>query len=88
MKVEIVVPDEYVGSIIGDVNSRRGQVLGQEPRGRNIVIEAHIPLENLFGYITTIRGMSKGLASASIEFDHYSEVPRNVQEKIVAARAK
>jgi elongation factor G len=88
MKVEIVVPDEYVGSIIGDVNSRRGNVLGQNTRGRNIVVDAQIPLENLFGYITTIRGMSKGLASASIEFDHYSEVPRNVQEKIVAARAK
>lgn len=88
MKVEIVVPDEYVGSVIGDVNSRRGQVLGQEPRGRNIVVDAHIPLENLFGYITDIRGMSKGLASASIEFAHYSEVPRNVQEKIVAARGK
>jgi elongation factor G len=88
MKVEIVVPDEYVGSIIGDVNSRRGQVLGQEPRGRNIVVDAHIPLENLFGYITDIRGMSKGLASASIEFAHYSEVPRNVQEKIVTSRSK
>jgi elongation factor G len=88
MKVEIVVPDEYLGSIIGDVNSRRGQVLGQETRGRNKVVEAHIPLENLFGYITDIRGMSKGLASASLEFDHYAEVPRNVQEKIVAARAK
>ena len=88
MKVEIVVPDEYIGSMIGDVNSRRGQVLGQEPRGRNVVINATIPLENLFGYITTIRGMSKGLASASIEFDHYAEVPRNVQEKIVTARGK
>lgn len=88
MKVEIVVPDEYIGSMIGDVNSRRGQVLGQEPRGRNVVINATIPLENLFGYITTIRGMSKGLASASIEFDHYAEVPRNVQEKIVTARSK
>jgi elongation factor G len=88
MKVEIVVPEEYVGSIIGDVNSRRGQVLGQEARGRNIVVNANIPLENLFGYITTIRGMSKGLASASIEFAEYAEVPRNVQEKIVAARAK
>jgi elongation factor G len=88
MKVEIVVPDEYVGSIIGDVNSRRGQVLGQEPRGRNIVVDAHIPLENLFGYITDIRGMSKGLASASIEFANYTEVPRNVQEKIIASRAR
>jgi elongation factor G len=85
MKVEITTPDEYMGDVIGDVNSRRGQILGQNPRGKAIALQALIPLEQLFGYISTLRGMSKGQATASMEFDHYEQVPRNVQEKIVAA---
>jgi elongation factor G len=88
MKVEIVTPTEYMGDCIGDVNSRRGQVLGSNPRGQNTVIDANVPLENLFGYISTLRGFTKGRASASMEFGHYAEVPRNVQEKIVGERKK
>ncbi len=88
MKLEVVCPNENMGDIIGDLNSRRGQVLGSNTRGQNIVIEAHVPIETLFGYISTIRSLTKGRASASMVFDHYNEVPRNIQEKIVASRAR
>lgn len=88
MKMEIVTPTEYMGDCIGDVNSRRGQVLGTSPRGQNTVIDANVPLENLFGYISTLRGFTKGRASASMEFGHYAEVPRNVQEKIIGERKR
>ena len=88
MKVEVVCPNENMGDIIGELNSRRGQVLGSNTRGQNIVIEAHVPIETLFGYISTIRSLTKGRASASMVFDHYNEVPRNIQEKIVASRAR
>lgn len=87
MKLEVVVPDEYMGDVIGDLNSRRGQVLGTEIRGKATVINAHVPLENLFGYISTLRGNTKGQGTASMIFAHYAEVPRNIQERIVAERA-
>jgi elongation factor G len=86
MKVDITVPEEYMGDVIGDVNSRRGQVLGTEPRPRTILIKALIPLENLFGYISDLRGKTKGQGTASMEFAEYSEVPRNIQEKIITER--
>ena len=86
MKVEIVVPELYMGDVIGDTNGRRGQVLGTDQRGRNTVIHAEIPLENLFGYISDLRGKTKGLGTASLELGRYAEVPRNIQEKIIAAR--
>jgi len=86
MKIEVVVPDEYMGDVIGDLNGRRGQVQGTDNRGKNKVITAFVPLENMFGYISTLRGNTKGKGSASMEFDHYADVPRNVQEKIVTAR--
>lgn len=88
MNLEIVVPEEYMGDVIGDLNSRRGQVLGTEPRGKGMVIHAHVPLESLFGYISDLRGRTKGQGTASMEFAHYNEVPRNIQEKIVAAASK
>lgn len=88
MKLEIVVPDEYMGDVIGDLNSRRGQVNGTEPRGKGVVIHANVPLESLFGYISDLRGRTKGQGTASMEFAEYSEVPRNIQEKIVAASKK
>lgn len=86
MKVEVVVPEEYMGDVIGDLNSRRGQILNTENRGKNKVITAHVPLEQLFGYISTLRGNTKGQGTASVEFDHYADVPRNLQEKIVASK--
>lgn len=86
MKVEVVIPDAYMGDVIGDLNSRRGQVLGTETRGKNTVIKAEVPLENLFGYISTLRGNTKGQGTATVEFGQYTEVPRNIQEKIVESR--
>jgi elongation factor G len=86
MKVDITVPEEYMGDVIGDVNSRRGQVLGTEQRPRTILIKSLIPLENLFGYISDLRGKTKGQGTASMEFYEYSEVPRNIQEKIIQER--
>ncbi|MEM1311912.1 MAG: elongation factor G [Patescibacteria group bacterium] len=88
MKVEVTVPDDYMGDVIGDLNSRRGQILGSEKRGKGTVIKADVPLENLFGYISNLRGNTKGQGTASMEFGYYAEVPRNIQEKIVEARAK
>ena len=86
MKLEVVVPDLYMGDTIGDLNSRRGQVTGSEKRGKGTVIFGEVPLENLFGYISTLRGNTKGQGSCSMEFCKYTEVPRNIQEKIVSAR--
>ena len=87
MKMEIVIPEEYMGDVIGDVNSRRGQVMGSLPRGKNVVVNAFVPLENLFGYISDLRGKTKGQGTASMQFGHYAEVPRNIQQKIVESRA-
>lgn len=86
MKVDITVPEEYMGDVIGDVNSRRGQVLGTEQRPRTLLIKTLIPLENLFGYISDLRGKTKGQGTASMEFSEYTEVPRNIQEKIIQER--
>jgi len=87
MKLEVVVPEEYMGDVIGDLNSRRGQIISTDNRGKNKVIAAHVPLEQLFGYISTLRGNTKGKGTASMEFSHYAEVPRNIQEKIIQSRS-
>jgi elongation factor G len=86
MKLEVVVPDEYMGDVIGDLNSRRGQIQGTDQRGKAKVLTALVPLENLFGYISNLRGNTKGQGTASMEFAHYAEVPRNIQEKIVSSQ--
>ncbi|WP_434613698.1 elongation factor G [Azospirillum sp. B2RO_4] len=88
MKVEIVTPEDYLGDVIGDVNRRRGTVLGQLERGSNIAVEANVPLNEMFGYIGQLRGMTSGRASYSMEFSHYEPVPRNVTDEIVAGRNK
>ena len=80
MKVEVVTPEEYVGGIIGDLTSRRGQVRGQEPRGNATVINAMVPLANMFGYVNTLRSMSQGRAQFTLQFDSYSQVPQAVAE--------
>ena len=87
MKVEVVTPEEYTGSVIGDLNSRRGQIQGQDMRGNAVVISAMVPLANMFGYVNNLRSFSQGRASYSMTFDHYSEVPRNEAEKIQAKYA-
>ncbi|EDM70010.1 elongation factor G [Roseobacter sp. AzwK-3b] len=82
MKVEVVTPEEYTGSIIGDLTSRRGQVSGQQTRGNAIVIDANVPLANMFGYINTLRSMSSGRAQFTMLFSHYEPVPQNISEEI------
>jgi elongation factor G len=88
MKVEVVSPGDYLGDIIGDLNRRRGTVLDQITRGHNIAVEAHVPLSEMFGYIGKLRGMSSGRATFTMEFSHYAETPKNVQDEVVAANAK
>ena len=82
MKVEVVSPEEYTGSIIGDLTSRRGQVQGQDVRGNANVIDAMVPLANMFGYINTLRSMSQGRAQYSMQFDHYEQVPTALAQEI------
>lgn len=82
MKVEVITPEEYMGDIIGDLNSRRGQVNGMEPRGNAQVINAFVPLAEMFGYVKTLRSMSQGRAQYTMIFDHYSQVPKQVEESI------
>jgi elongation factor G len=83
MKVEVETPEEYMGDVMGDLNSRRGQVVGMEPRGAVQVITAHVPLESMLGYATDLRSLTKGRAGYSMEFECYKEVPQNVQDEIV-----
>ena len=82
MKVEVVTPEEYMGDIIGDLNSRRGQVSGMEQRGVNHVVNGMVPLANMFGYVNNLRSMSQGRASYTMTFDHYEQVPQNVAEEV------
>ena len=87
MKVEIITPEEYMGDIIGDLNSRRGQVGGMEPRGNARAVTAMVPLANMFGYINTLRSMSQGRAQYSMQFDHYEQVPQAVADEVKANMA-
>jgi len=87
MKVEVVTPEDFTGGVIGDLLGRRGQVQGQDTRGNAQVISAMVPLANMFGYINTLRSMSQGRAQYSMEFDHYSQVPRNIEDEIKAKYA-
>jgi elongation factor G len=84
MKVEVVTPEDYVGGVIGDLTSRRGQVRGQESRGNATVINAMVPLANMFGYVNTLRSMSQGRAQFTMQFDHYAQVPQAVAEEVQA----
>ena len=83
MRVEVTTPEEYLGDVIGDLNSRRGHVLGMEARGNAQVISAHVPLAEMFGYATDLRSKTQGRASFVMFFDHYAEVPKQVQEKLL-----
>jgi elongation factor G len=84
MKVEVVTPEDYTGSVIGDLNSRRGQIQGQDMRGNAVVINAMVPLANMFGYVNTLRSMSQGRANYTMQFDHYEQVPSNVAQEVQA----
>ena len=84
MKIEILTPEENMGDVIGDMNRRRGQLLGMDTRAGAQVIKATVPLSEMFGYVTQLRTITSGRATSTMEFDHYAEAPRNVQEEVVA----
>ena len=88
MKVSIIVPDDYMGDVIGDVSARRGNVLGMIPRSGATQIDAHIPLSNMFGYATDLRSRTQGRGQFSMEPSHYIELPKSLQDEIVAKRSK
>ena len=86
MRVEVVVPEKFMGSITGNLSSKRGLVEGTEERGELKVIHAKVPLSEMFGYTTTLRSMTEGRGSSIMEFDHYAVVPQNVAETVIASR--
>ncbi len=83
MAVEVVTPEEYLGSVIGDLNGRRGMIQGQDTRGNAIVVNAFVPLANMFGYVNTLRGMSQGRAAFTMQYDHYNPVPQHVADEVI-----
>jgi elongation factor G len=85
MEVEVVTPSDYMGDIIGDLSARRGKIGGMAERAGARVIEAEVPLGEMFGYSTTLRSMSQGRAVYSMQFGHYDEVPKSVAEEIMSA---
>ena len=87
MKVEVVTPEEFVGDVMGDLNGRRGQVTGSEPRGNAVVINAFVPLANMFGYVNNLRSMTQGRAQYTMLFDHYAQVPQAVSDEVIAKMA-
>jgi len=87
MKVEVVTPEEYMGDVIGDLNSRRGQVQEMSTRGNANVVDAMVPLANMFGYVNNLRSLSQGRANYTMQFDHYEEVPSNVADEVKAKLA-
>jgi elongation factor G len=86
MKVEVEVPEDYMGDVIGDIAKRRGQVNGMDDRAGNKIVNAFVPLSEMFGYSTDLRSMTQGRATYAMEFDHYEEVPSNVAKEIIAKR--
>jgi len=87
MRVEVVSPDEYTGDVIGDLNSRRGQITGMDQRGNARVVAAMVPLANMFGYVNNLRSMSQGRATYTMHFDHYEQVPQAVADEVRAKMA-
>ena len=83
MKVEVVAPAEYMGSVMGDVSSRRGRIEGQEDRGNAVMVTSMIPLANMFGYATDLRSFTQGRGNYTMQFDHYEEVPKSISEEII-----
>ncbi|HEX2901659.1 MAG TPA: elongation factor G, partial [Bacteroidia bacterium] len=84
MAVEVVTPEEYMGSVVGDLNKRRGQMEGMDSRGNDRVVKAKVPLSEMFGYVTQLRTITSGRAVSTMLFSHYAQAPRNVQEEVVA----
>ena len=88
MKVQVIVPEEYLGNVMGDISSRRGKPMGQESRGNALAIDAMVPLAEMFGYVTSLRSNTQGRGQFTMVFDHYEEVPRNITEEIVKKMGK
>ena len=88
MKVEVVTPDDFMGSVVGDISSRRGIVSGMDDRAGARVINSMVPLASMFGYATELRSMTQGRASYSMEFDHYEPLPTNLAEELALKAAK
>ena len=88
MKVDVVVPEEYLGNVMGDISSRRGKPMGQESRGNALQINAMVPLAEMFGYVTSLRSNTQGRGQFTMTFDHYEEVPRNITEEIIKKNGK
>jgi elongation factor G len=86
MKVEVVTPEDFMGTVVGDLNSRRGQIQQMGDRGNIKTVRAMVPLAEMFGYATNVRSLTQGRASYSMEFGEYQEVPRNVAEQIMKDR--
>ena len=86
MKVSVIVPEEYTGDVIGDVSSRRGNILGMEPRNGATQINANVPLSEMFGYATDLRSRTQGRGQYSMEPSHYIELPKSIQQEIVEKR--
>ena len=87
MNVQIIVPEEYLGNVMGDITARRGRPMGQEARGNALAIEAMVPLAEMFGYVTTLRSNTQGRGNFTMTFDHYEEVPKNIAKEIIEAHA-
>ncbi|MCC6476586.1 elongation factor G, partial [bacterium] len=83
MKVEAVTPDSYLGSVVGDINSRRGRIQEMHPRADGQVVNAMVPLSEMFGYATSLRSLTQGRAIFSMQFDHFQEVPKSISDKIL-----
>ena len=86
MKVEVTMPEEDMGDVIGDINSRRGRIEGMEDIGGGKMVKGFVPLAEMFGYATDLRSRTQGRGNYSMFFDHYEQVPKNVQEKVLSAR--
>ena len=86
MRVEVVVPEQYLGDVIGDINSRRGRMEGIEPRAHDQLIRAFVPLSEMFGYATDLRSKTQGRGMFTMVFDHFEEVPRSIQEKVLGKK--
>lgn len=83
MAVEVVTPEEYMGSVVGDLNKRRGQIEGMDSRGDAQIVKAKVPLSEMFGYVTQLRTISSGRASSSMQFSHYAGTPKGIQESVI-----
>ena len=87
MEVECITPEDFMGDVIGHLNSIRGQIQGMEARGNAQVIKANVPLATMFGYVNTLRSMTQGRAQYTMQFSHYDQVPQNVAEEIISKAA-